>query len=74
MAAAREIRVLWEEYEANETKEAKLVKDFDKVGRETKGRGFVCVFILLRFLFEDEEIGFRFDCGWYHIGSCKLNS
>ncbi|CAI6007713.1 unnamed protein product [Closterium sp. NIES-65] len=28
--AAAEMRALWEEYEANETNEARLVKDFDK--------------------------------------------
>ena len=30
-AASRNIRALWDEYERGETKEAKLVKDFDKV-------------------------------------------
>lgn len=29
--AAKSIRALWEEYEKGETKEAKLVKDFDKI-------------------------------------------
>lgn len=29
--ASRSIRALWEEYEAGETQEAKLVKDFDKI-------------------------------------------
>ena len=29
--AAKSIRALWEEYEAGETQEAKLVKDFDKI-------------------------------------------
>lgn len=30
-AASRSIRALWEEYEAGQTREAKLVKDFDKI-------------------------------------------
>jgi len=34
--AAEEIEKLWHEYEAGETPEAKLVKDFDKV-RDSKG-------------------------------------
>lgn len=28
---AREVQSLWEEYEANESEEARVVKDFDKV-------------------------------------------
>lgn len=31
--AAEEMEALWHEYEKGETQEAKLVKDFDKVGR-----------------------------------------
>jgi 5'-deoxynucleotidase YfbR-like HD superfamily hydrolase len=37
--AAPEIEALWREYEAGESAEAQLVKDFDKVSRERSWGG-----------------------------------